>query len=164
MIFDDGDLDEDLDASWSLWVTSNHRVELQHLNGTLKSLVEHLNDRWSSFVTHSYVTRQQREYIKSLRSLSGPTTFALINCDFAENFTFVNQQEIQSAYWSQRQATLYTIVINIGNDHRNIVVISDRMVHDTSFVYCTQEIIVAFIRNEYPTVTKFNYVRYNIKL
>lgn len=96
--------------------------------------------------------------------LSSPSTFALINCDFVENFTFVTQQEIQSAYWSRRQATLYTIVINIGNVHRNIVVISDRLAHDTSFVYCTQEIIVDFIRNEYPTIKKFNYVRYHIKL
>lgn len=162
MIFDENDLDENLVVSWSLWITANHRVELQHFHGSLKSLVDHLNDRWSSFVTHSYVTRQQREYIKSLRPLSGSNMFALVHCDFAENFTFLIQQEIQSAYWNQRQATLYTIVINIGNEHRNMVVISDRMIHDTSFVYCTQEILVKFILDEYPAITKINYVRYDI--
>lgn len=159
MVLDKDDFDENLDAVWSLWVTSNHHVELQHFNGSFESLIDNLNDRWASFVTHSYVTRQQREYIKQIRLLSSPNTFALVNCDFAENFTFVVQNEVQSAYWNQHQATLYTIVINIGNSHHNMVVISDRMVHDTAFVYCTQQLVVKFIRDEYPTVNKINYVR-----
>jgi hypothetical protein len=84
--------------------------------------------------------------------------------DFAENFSFVVQKEIQSAYWNQKQTTLYTIVINVGSDHRNMVIISNRMVHDPTFVYCAQQLIVKFIREEYPSVHKINYVRYEITL
>ncbi len=83
----------------------------------------------------------------------------MIQVDFAENFSFIIQKEIQSAYWNQKQATIYTVVINIGADHRNMVIISDRMIHDTTFVYCTQKLMVAFIREEFPTVNKINYVR-----
>jgi hypothetical protein len=82
--------------------------------------------------------------------------------DFAENFTLIIQKEIQSAYWNQKQVTIYTVVINVGANHRNMVIISDRMVHDTTFVYCTQKLIVEFIREEFPTIMKINYVRYEI--
>ena len=164
LMIDEDDLDETLDTNWSLWVTTNNRVELQHFHGSFRSLIEQLNSRWSSFITHTYVTRQQREYIKTLKLTSTFTTFAVIHVDFAENFTFVIQKEIQSAYWNTKQSSLYTIVLDIGNDHRNMVIISNRMQHDTTFVYCTQQLIVKFIREEYPTVSKINYVRYEITL
>jgi uncharacterized membrane protein len=159
LIINDEDFDEKLDATWSLWLTRNNHIELQHLTGSLRSLIDELNDRWSAFVTHTYVTRQQRDYIKKLKLTSSLTTFAVIQIDFAENFSFITQKEIQSACWNQKQATIYTVVINIGAKHRNMVIISDRMAHDTTFVYCTQKLIVTFIREEFPTVTKINYVR-----
>ena len=154
------DVDEKPDISWSLWISSNNHVELQHLNGSFRSLIDHLNSRWSSFVTHTYVTRQQRDYVKTIKLTSSFTTFAVVQVDFAENFSFVIQKEVQAAYWSQKQATIYTVVITIGGNHHSMVIISNCMVHDTSFVYCTQKLIVAFIRDEYPTVNKINYVRY----
>jgi hypothetical protein len=132
--------------------------------GSFRSLIDELNLRWSSFVTHTYVTRQQRDYVKKIKLTSSLTIFAVIQVDFAENFSFIVQKEILSAYWNQKQATIYTVVINIGADHRNMVIISDRMVHDTTFVYCTQKLIVAFIQEEFPTVNKINYVRYEITL
>lgn len=153
------DLDEKPDTTWSLWVNVNNHVELQHFSGSFRSLIDKLNNLWPSFITHTFVTRQQRDYIKTLKLTSGFTTFAVIHIDFAENFSFVIQKEIQSAYWNTKQASLYTVVINVGTDHRSMVIISNRMTHDTSFVYCTQQLIVDFIRDEYPTVTKINYVR-----
>jgi hypothetical protein len=156
------DIDEQADTTWSLWTNNNNYVELQHCSGTFRSLLDQLNSRWPVFVTHTYVTRQQRDYIKFIKINSSVTTFAVVHMDFAENFAFVVQKEIQSAYWSKKQATVYTIVIKIGSNHRNMVIISNRMVHDTSFVYCVQMILVKFIREEYPTVQKINYVRYEI--
>ena len=100
------------------------------------------------------------DYIKSIKITSSFSTFAVVQMDFAENFSFFAQKEIQSAYWNQKQATVYPIVISVGTDHRNVVIISNRMVHDTSFVYCAQKLIVTFIREEYPTIQKINYVRY----
>ena len=122
-------------------------------------MIDQLNERWPSFVTHTYVTRQQREHIKKIKLTSSLTTFVVVHMDFAENFSFVIQKEIQSAYWHQKQATLYTIVISVGSDHRSMVIVSNRMVHDTAFVYSAQQIIVKFIREEYPSVQRINYVR-----
>ena len=156
----DIDIDEQANTAWSLWTVTNNHVELQHLNGSFRSLIDQLNVRWPAFVTHCYVTRQQRDYIKSIKITSSFSTFAVAQMDFAENFSFVVQNEIQSAYWNQKQATVYTVVISVGANHRNVVIISNHMVHDTSFVYWAQKLIVSFIREEYPTIQKINYVRY----
>jgi hypothetical protein len=45
--------DEKLDASWSLWITRNNHVELQHFTSSFRSLIDELNVHWSSFVTHT---------------------------------------------------------------------------------------------------------------
>ena len=156
----DTDIDEQTDTAWSLWIVTNNHVELKHLNSSFRSLIYQLNVRWPAFVTHCYVTRQQRDYIKSIKITSSFSTFAVAQMDFAENFSFVVQNEIQSAYSNQTQATVYTVVIGVGANHRNVVIISNRMAHDTSFVYCAQKLIVSFIREEYPTIQKINYVRY----
>ncbi len=140
------DIDEMPDTTWSLWTTTNNHIELLHSHGSFRSLIDQLDRRWSSFVTHTYVTRQQREYIKTIKLTSHLTTFAAVQMDFAENFSFVVQKEIRSAYWNKKHASLYTIVITAGTDHRNMVIISNRMVHDT------------------PTIKKNNYVRYEINV
>ncbi|CAF4388945.1 unnamed protein product, partial [Rotaria magnacalcarata] len=155
---DADDIEEKPDATWSLWTTNNNHVKLQHFNGAFRSLIDQLNGRWPSFVTHTYVTRQQRDYIKSIKLASSFSTFAVVQMDFAENFSFVVQKEIQSAYWNKKQSSLYTVAITVGGDHRSMVIISNRMVHDTTFVFCTQKLIVKFLLDEYPTLPKINYV------
>ena len=80
----------------------------------------------------------------------------MTHVDFAENFSFVVQKDVPSAYSNQKQAKLYTVEITVGNDPRNVVIISNRMAHDKTFVYCTQRLIVQFIREEYYTVQKMH--------
>jgi hypothetical protein len=79
--------------------------------------------------------------------------------DFAENYTFVRQREVQAAHWNNQQATVFTIHIKIGQRHKNIVIISDYMHHDTAFVYCAQRLAVEFVKNHFPLVKKIIYLR-----
>jgi hypothetical protein len=153
------EIDEQGDTAWSFWSTVNNRIELQHRSGSFRSLIEQLNTIWPAFITHTYCTRQQREYIKSIKIDSSLTTFAVIQLDFAENFSFIIQKEIQSAYWNKKQATVFTVFMKIGDDHRNMVIISNYMAHDTTFVYCCQKLITMFIHENFPSVCKINYVR-----
>ncbi len=145
-------------ASWSIWKKVNSRYELLHLTGTFRALLEEIDDLWPNFITHSFCTRQQRDYIALIKEMSSITTSAVVQLDFAQNFSFVIQREIQSAYYSRQQATIFTIYIRIGEEHRNMVFISDYLAHDTKFVYAAQKRIVEFLRKEYPNVSKINYV------
>ncbi|CAF4451074.1 unnamed protein product, partial [Rotaria sp. Silwood2] len=122
-------------VSWSIWKKLNSRYELLHLTGIFRALLEEIDDLWPNFITHSFHTREQRDYIALIKEKSSITTFAVV-----------------------QQATIFTVYIRIGEEHRNLVIISDYLAHDTRFVYSGQKIIIDFLRKEYPNIFKINYV------
>ena len=108
---------------------------------------------------HSYFNQEQRSYINNLRLLSNDTSYVTVQIDFAENYRLIRQREAQAAHWNNLQVTLFTVHIKVGTNHKNMVIISDYMRHDTAFVYCAQRLIVEFIQKHYPQITKINYLR-----
>ncbi len=76
-------------ASWSIWKKVSGRYELLHQNGTFRALLEEIDDLWPSFITHTFYTHEQRDYIALIKETSSITTFAVIQVDFAQNFSFV---------------------------------------------------------------------------
>ena len=81
--------------------------------------------------------------------------------DFAENFTFVVQDEIQSYHWSNPQVTLHPFVYYYLNDgemcHRSLCVISDCLDHSTAAVHCFQKHLTEDIKKNAPLVKKIVY-------
>ncbi|CAM4961315.1 unnamed protein product [Rotaria socialis] len=103
-----------------------------------------------------YINGEQRNFINDLRIKSSHVSYAVIQIDFAENYAFLRQREVQAAHWNNQQATLFTIHMKIGSEHNNMVIISDYMRHDTAFVHGAQRLIVDFLRKHYPQVKKIN--------
>jgi hypothetical protein len=152
-------IDEDDEWTWSIWKTTNKKVDLHHIHGSIVSLLDEIDEQWKKFVIHSYFNREQRSYINNLRLLSNDTSYVTVQIDFAENYTIIRQREVQAAHWNNLQVTLFTVHIKVGRSHKNMVIISDYMRHDTTFVYCAQRLIVEFIKEHYPQITKINYLR-----
>ena len=75
------------------------------------------------------------------------------------NYTIIWQREVQQGDFSQHQATIFTVHLTIGQEHRNLAIISDCMDNTTAFVYCTQRLVVQFIKDNYPMMKKINYLR-----
>ena len=128
------------------------------MTGTFRALLEEIDNLWPNFIIHNFYTHEQRDYIALIKETSSITTFAIVQIDFAQNYSLIIQREIQSAYYSRQQATIFTIYIKVGEEHRNMVIISDYLAHDTKFVYAGQKIIVNFLQKQYPNVFKLNYV------
>jgi hypothetical protein len=152
-------IDEDDEWTWSLWKTSNNKVDLHHIRSAISSLLDEIDDHWASFLLHSYYNREQRTCINDLRLRSSHSSYVTVQVDFAENYTVMRQREVQAAHWNNLQATLFNVHIKIGTSHKNMVIISDYMRHDTAFVYCAQGLIVQFLNQYYPQVVKINYLR-----
>jgi hypothetical protein len=153
------EINSDDNISWSQWKTLNNKVDLQHINGSIDSFLSEIDYQWEAFLLHWHITKEQREYIKILRLNSSSNTYILIQFDFAENFKIFQQREVQGYHWNNNQVTIFTIHLKLGHVNKNIVIISDHMTHNTSFVYVAQEIIVNFIKKHFPTVNKINYLR-----
>ena len=145
-------------AAWSMWKKLSTRYELLHVTDTFKALLEAIDNLWLNFITYSYYIREQRDYITFIKEKSSITAFAVTQFDFAQNFSFITQREIQSAYHSRQQATILTAYTKVGEEHRNMVFISDYLAHDTRFMYYAQKVIITFLKKEYPNVFNVVYV------
>jgi len=152
-------IDHDEECAWTVWKKVNNKFDLQHITGSVDSLLTEIEDKWDVFLFHVYCNRQQREYIKELREKSTNKTFLVAQIDFSMNYTLIRQREVQQGFFSQHQATLFTIHLTIGKEQRNVAIISNYMEHTTSFVFCAQQILVRFIKKNFPLVKKINYVR-----
>ena len=151
--------DEDDKCSWSVWKLVDKKIDLHQIRGSITSLLHEIDESWSAFLAHSYFDREQRNFINELRIKSSHLSYAVVQIGFAENYTFLRQREVQAAHWNNQEATLFTVHIKIGNEHKNMVIISDYMRHDTAFIYCAQRLIIDYIRKRYPEVKKVNYLR-----
>ena len=152
-------MDHEEECSWTVWKKVNNKFDLQQVTGSVGSLVTEIEDKWDAFLFHVYCNRQQREYIKELREKSTDKTFLVAQIDFSMNYTLVRQREVQQGFFSQHQASLFTMHLTVGQEQRNVAIISNYMEHTTSFVYCAQKILVQFIKENFPLVKKINYVR-----
>lgn len=152
-------MDHDEECTWNVWKKVNNKFDLQQITGSVDSLLTEIEDRWDVFLLHVYCNRQQRGYIKNLREKSSHKTFLVAQIDFSMNYTLVRQREVQQGFFSQHQVTLFTIHLTVGQEQRNVAIISNYMEHTTLFVYCAQKILVEYIKKNFPLIKKINYVR-----
>jgi len=115
------DLDEE--CSWTLWKKVNNKFDLQQMSGSVDSLLTEIEERWSLFLLHTHINREQREYIKDLRCQSTNKTLVVAQIDFSMNYTLIRQREVQQGFFSQHQVTLFTIHLTIGKEQRNLAII-----------------------------------------
>ena len=82
--------------------------------------------------------------------------------DFAENHTFVIQDEVQGYHWHKDGCTLHPVVIYSKNNDGEVIahslcVISDDKKHDYFFVYKVLESICEYVKENIPNITKIHY-------
>ncbi|CAF4215535.1 unnamed protein product [Adineta steineri] len=150
--------DEDNEIRWLNWIRILGKVSLQEISGNIATLLGNIDQQWSIILHHHYIKEQQKQYIAELKKKSNDKDYAVVNCDFAENYALVPQREVQAAHWFQQQIAIFTIHVKIGEFHMNIAGISDYLDHDTSFVHCCQKKIIAIIKDKFPLVKKIVYV------
>ena len=68
ILIDRNDIDLDDDCSWTIWKKVNNKFDLRQMTGSVDSLATEIEERWSAFLLRAYSNRQQRDYIKELRS------------------------------------------------------------------------------------------------
>ena len=111
---------------------------------------------------HSYTAKAQHKYMTSLKLSMKPNTEIIVQGDFAENFSYIVQDEVQSFHWDNRQATLHPLVayrrlVDETLEHRNVCIISDIAEHNTYTVYAFLQVLIDYLKVEFPEVQKVYY-------
>ena len=101
---------------------------------------------------HDYIKNAQSDYFRKTKNLLTEGEF-VVCLDFAENYTCVVQNAIQSFHWSAKQATLHPYAIYYKQDgkikNKNFVVISERVQHDTNCVHLFNDKMIAYLKSEF---------------
>ena len=91
-----------------------------------------------NLISHSFTAKCQGRYWKGRRDTLEKDRVMVLG-DFAENYTFVVQKEVQSYHWNKSYFTLHTMIIYFKREnellHQPFCFLSDDLEHDTSFFY-----------------------------
>ena len=109
------------------------------------------------------LTKSQAEYLQQRKdNIDNETVISLGN--FAENYSFVVQDEVQSFHWNNFQCTLHPVVLYYKIDdllmHKSFCIMmiwKHDLKHDVDMVHEVQEVIVNYIKAEMPQIKRIEY-------
>ena len=148
------------DITFSQWDSTDRTTLVTHV-APVDEFVDLLVYAIDNLSTHSFVARSQARYLKARKEQLDRST-CIILLDFAENYHYLVQDEVQGFHWNKDQCTLHPVVIYYKNEnnelvHRSLCIISDDLDHDTNFVNKLQELVCHYIKNEMPEITSIEY-------
>lgn len=106
-------LDDDVDENELIiikqWVTTD-RADIVSLALSLPDYIDHLAKQIDDLTAHSYIAKCQAAYLKNLKETL-PLGEAIVMLDFAENYAFIVQDEVQGYHWNKSQCTLHPVML-----------------------------------------------------
>ena len=157
--FEDHEADDLI--TYQQW-TSTDSTRIDYLSLTVAQFIQEVVEKVDAFSAHSYISKCQAKYLKE-RKENLKEHECLVLLDFAENFQFVIQDEVQGYHWCKTYCTLHPVVIYIKQDEHEKLVshsycfLSDDLTHDTSFVWNLQNTLCSDIKGKFPQIKKLEY-------
>ena len=101
------------------------------VEGTVENALDDFKGQLPRFLWHNLLKEKQSAAYEEdkIRSGGQAKTNCMVQMDFAENYTCVYQDEVQSAHWRQTQVTIFTVMIYLCGSHP-LVIVTDCRNHD----------------------------------
>ena len=156
--FQEYDIEEDI--TYSQWDRTDRtilRTQTTPVDEFIELLVYHIDN----LSKHSFIAKSQPRYLKVRKEEIDEET-CIILLDFAENYHFIVQDEVQGYHWNKDQCTLHPVVICYKNQqnqliHKSICILSDNLDRETSFVHQLQRLVSNFIQETLPQIKDIEY-------
>ena len=104
--------------------------------GKIKDVIEILKGQLPKFCWHVFIKeKQSQSYDEHKADACLPDSeTVLIQTDFSQNYTSVYQDEVQKVHWRRKTMTVFTVTFWHRDHIGSIVLISDVLEHDKTFV------------------------------
>ena len=131
IIFGSNEFDFDSTIFYEQWVSTD-KTSLVTLENNLNGFIRILTDKPFE-LCHHFTNAHQGTYPKEGKTL--------LDNHFAENYSFLVKDAIQSFYWQNQQATFHPFAVYHNDDDNKLNcvcyhVISDHLLHDQIEVHC----------------------------
>ena len=147
-------------VQYTVW-TATDRSTLNTVTADVSDFVEELCDKLQILKPHSYIAKQQSEFIASKKE-NLKDGEVLVMFDFSENFAYVVQDASQAFHFNNDQCTVFPVIYyykeNSVLKHKSAIFLSSSLKHDTSAVYTIQKQLIPEIRVTVKNVKKFIYM------
>ena len=88
------------------------RTELTSMILPQNEFINILVEKLDNITTYSLIARSQASYLKQLKNTIAADEVIVLG-DFAENYSFLVQDEIQGYHWNKSQCSLHPVVVYI---------------------------------------------------
>ena len=151
------EMDEVIFKQWQ----STDRTTLNTLALPTDEFIEFAASQLDKLTSHSFIAKSQAQHLKNRKESINFDT-AIILVDFSENYSFAVQDEVQGFHWNKDQCTLHPVVGYVRDVDESLKVISfcflsEDLNHDTGFVYAVQQLLTSYIKENFPSIKRFEY-------
>ncbi|CAF3716375.1 unnamed protein product [Rotaria socialis] len=148
-IFEDYVIDQIEYRKW----TSTDRSTLETIIENTEDFVTTFGGQVERLLRHDFIAKIQMSFMQDLRDNHLKEGEFLVIGDFAENYTFIIQDEVQSFHWNNMQATLHPFVcyykIEGKTEHLSFVIISECLIHDNIAVHLFQRHLINYLKKQF---------------
>lgn len=129
-------------------------VPLMKLSNIKKIFVDSLK----FFKCHMYLIKTHFEFVDDVKKNQEDDSCAII-MDFSQNYAASSQNEIQSAYFSQRQISVFTAVSYIGQrEPISFIIVNDDITHSKEQVYYYERLIINSLKIDCPGLKHVTFI------
>ena len=155
-LFEESSIDEITYKKW----TNTDRSTLETVCKSTEDFIENFLIQLKEYQIHAFKTKMQGSYFQDTKDNLQEGEVLTVS-DFAENYSFVVQDEAQSFHWNNSSVTLHPLVAYFkknGNlEHLSFVVISESNNHDTVAVHLFQKRFVQFLLQHIQDINRIIY-------
>lgn len=134
------------------------RCSLETVVKQVPDFIEHFAFKLNELKAHHFISDRQSKFLKESKEKLANNEFIVIS-DFAENYTFVVQDEIQAYHWANDQCTIHPFSIYFKNENNelqtiSLVVVAESLAHNYVSVYLLKMKLFEFLRSKFDSIDK----------
>lgn len=151
-----------MEVKFSLWTTSP-KCEITYVTEEVDTFIDRMKNQLRRFIVHKFKVDKQFGFIKFVKNNLVPNKTFMIQLDFAENFTCIVQNSIQSHYFAAPTVTIHPFVVfykteNSQVETLSIVAISEVKTHNSVTVHTFLKKLIAILKTKFPEIEKLHYL------
>lgn len=143
------------------WIISSGRCSLETVVKQIPEFIEEFGFKLNELKAHHFISEMQSKFLKESKEKLAQNEFIVIS-DFAENYTFLVQDEIQAYHWANDQCTMHPFCIYFKNEDNelqtvSLVVVAESLAHNYVSVYLFQMKLFEFLRSKFDAIDKVTF-------